>query len=313
MQTTTEPVADARSQVHRIADYWTTHGELPDDVSWDTVAEHAHTLHDAIEEQIQTHATGTELTRLEAEVWRLATLMAQEPGVVITDGIALVLAVDDGPFHTAAQSGAITPRTVDKLLARAEEKIAAAQRLAMLAADPEFEDEIEDPEVVVLDRWTRRRLEDLALPSEWTIEEFVQRYCNAVETRRDIGAFCERLLDDVGRKNVVQIAVPEQAYEGSLLLLTVHGNASLEDVDVVAETDAITIADRRFDVRVEVDPYGPSTLNCTTIYGTDPPEIGQPDDSKSEVPLADGVDAITDAVAARINDEDARTPGTALD
>jgi hypothetical protein len=313
MQPTTEPVADARSQVHRIADYWTTHDELPDDVSWDTVAEHAHTLHDAIEEQIQTHATGTGLTRLEAEVWRLAKLMAQEPGVVITDGIALVLAVDDGPFHTAAQLGAVTPRTVDKLLARVEEKIAAAQRLAMLAADPEFEDEIEDPEVVVLDRWTRQRLQDLAEPGEQTIEAVVRRHCDTVETRRDIGAFCEEFLDDVGRENVVQINVAEQVSEGAVLLLTVHGNVSLEDVDVVAETDAITIADRRFDVHVEVDPYGPSSLNCTTIYGTDPPEIGQPDDSQSEVALADGVDAVTDAVAARISDEDARTPGTALD
>jgi hypothetical protein len=314
MQTTTQPVADARSQVHRIADYWTTHGELPDDVSWDTVTEHAHTLHDAIEEQIQTHATGTELTRLEAEVWRLAKLMAQEPGVVITDGIALVLAVDDGPFHTAAvESEAITPREVDKLLARVEENVAAAQRLAMLAADPEFEDNIDNPEVVVLDRWTRQRLEDLAEPGEQTIEAVVRRHCDAVETRRELGAFCEEFLDEVGRENVVQITVAEQVSEGAVLLLTVHGNASLEDVDVVAETDAITIADRRFDVHVEVDPYGPSSLNCTTIYGTDPPENGQPDDSQSEVALADGVDAVTDAVAARINDEDARTPGTTLD
>lgn len=313
MQTTTESIEDARSQVNRIADYWTIHDELPNDVSWDTVTEHAHTLHDAIEEQIQTHAAGTGLTRLEAEVWGLAKLMAQEPGFVITDGIALVLAVDDSPFHTAAQSGAITPETVDELLGRVEEKVAAAQRLAMLAADPELEDDIDNPVVVVLDRRTRQRLQDLAVPGERTIEEFIRQYCDAVETRRELGAFCEQLLDEVGRENVAQIAVPAQSFEGALFSLIVHGNASLEDIEVVDETDAITIADRRFDVYVEIDPYGPSSQNCTTIYGSDPPRIGQPDDSQSEVPLADGVDAVTAAIAARIKDEDTRTPGTALD
>lgn len=313
MQTTTEPIEDARSQLNRIADYWTTHDELPDGVSWDTVTGHAQTLHGAIEEQIQTHAAGTGLTRLEAEVWGLAKLMTQKSGFMTTDAIALVLAVDDSPFHTAAQSGAITPRKVDELLARAEGEVAAAQRLAMLAADPEFEDNIDNPEVVVLDRGTRQRLQDLAEPGERTIEAVVRRHCDAVETRRELGAFCEQFLDDIGRENVAQIAVPEQSFEGVLFSLTVHGNASLEDVDVVDETDAITIADRCFDVHVDVDPYGLSSPNCTTIYGIDPPGIGQADGSQSEVPLAEGVEAVTDAVTDRISDEDALTPGTALD
>lgn len=177
----------------------------------------------------------------------------------------------------------------------------------------ELPDDIDNPEVVVLDSWTRRRLQDLAEPGERTIDDVVQRHCDAVETRRELGAFCKEFLDEGGRENVVQITVAEQVSEGAMLSLTVHGNASLEDIDVVDETDAITIADRRFDFHVEVNPYGPSSLNCTTIYGVDPPDIGKPDSSQSEVPLADGVEAIRNAVAARISDEDARTPGTALD
>lgn len=313
MQETTDTIDDTRIQLNRIADYWTSHDELPEEISWDTVTGHAHTIQEALEEQIQNHANETSLTVVEAEVWGLAKMMIPEPGFLTTDAIALVMAADNCPFHTAAKCGAITTDEAEEVLARAEEKVEAAERLAMLAADPDFGDDIDNPEVAILDRWTLKRLKDLAEPGDRTIDAVVQRHCDAVETQRELGAFCDQLLDEIGRENVAQIAVPEQSFEGSLFSLTVHGNASLDDVDVVSETDAITIADRRFDFNVEVDPYGPSWHNCTTIYGVNPPEVGQHDIPRDEVALADGVEALKDRVADRISDKNALSPGTSTD
>jgi hypothetical protein len=276
--------------LNELADHCDADQELPTKESWETVEEYSRALYTQIEDVIQAYTDETMLTRSESEIWALRKFVGEDYEILTFEAMAMVLSATETPFTAAADAmSPLTPETVERHHAHVAASVDQARRLATFEAEPHSVNWETNPVLCVLDRSTRNRLRDAAKDDEQTESDVVQRLLDETETRLTIQKFCQKYLDERGRDAVAQLVVHSQSLRGDSIHISAHTGVSGDVPAVVNETDAITVAGRRFDLQVTEDPGGPTTFKRTILYGWT-------DEHDSEVALKDGVKTVREKV-----------------
>lgn len=292
-----------QGRLNAIADAWTASNELPADTTWNDITDQSIALYKQLEDYIQAVETDTPFSRAEAEMWALRRTVDEQSTFLAYEAIELLLVSEDTPFTALAQAiDEITTSTVEEYAADVTAAVERAQDLAVAVEAPQNVRPA-SPAIAVLDRDTKRRLQDTATPDEESLDDVVSRLLREAETDLSLGEFCEQYLDERGREDVNQLAVQETTLEGGHLSVTVHGSRSQDVPNVVTETDTITIAGRRFDFHLVEDPYGPHNFERIPIYGW-------MDTDKEDVTLDEGVAAVRERVQELLTRDGAPTPGS---
>jgi hypothetical protein len=278
-----------RRELNAIADVWTASNELPADTSWADVNERSTELCDQLDDYILTLKKDTTLGLPEAVMWSLSNTVGAQHTSLTDDAIVMILLPVDTPFKPLAEAlDEITTSAVQTYAAEVDATVERARNLSITTMAPE-KSQSELPELVVLDRDTKRRLQNAAMPAEEALDAAVSRVLDQTETQRSLREFGGRYLDERGRENVNQFAVEEIPLRDECLSLTVHGARAEEDPEVVSETDKITVEGRQFDFHIVEDPYGPHTFERVPIYGWT-------DADEEDVALNEGVAVVRERV-----------------
>ena len=281
-----------REQLNEIADHWAADDEYPEDISETDVQELSQTLHDQLEDRIETYVTDTTLTRREAEVWALQKHIDEHHHFVTQETAALLLSTSSTGFGDTTSADeetstgqAITSEDVEQLFEAAKKEVDNAEQTIGAVTFPDRYDVLNSPELVWLDGHTVQRLRNQHRPDENTLNEVVARVLDETETWHSLEAFVHHYLNARGKNNVAQVAIERQSFKTGALQITAHTSVQGDLPDIVTETDAITHHGHRYDLHFHEDPSGPQELGRITLYASD--EIAGMD----AVPLENGLAA----------------------
>jgi len=293
-----------RTQLNRIASYGASTTTLPNGTTLDEVTDYAHDLHDRLETQIQRYDTDSPLSRSEAELWALRHSTGQQNTQLTCGAIALVLTPDDTPFTALASAiVANTAEAVEQYLAHVDATVDRATDVATAVTAPPPEATPEHPTLAVLDSYTKHRLQNAAAPDEHSLDTVLSRLLDEQETCLPLEQVCEQYLHERGRDVVRRLEVQKFPLQLNRISLTAIGPDAEDIPAVVSETDAVTIAGRRFDLEFEEQTGAVLSLGRIPIYDTNL-------DGETTVHLETGLTTLRDKIQTLTDSDTAHTPGT---
>lgn len=274
------------------------------DTSKADVAEVGQSLHEQLEDRIDTLVEETAFTQREAEVWALTRTYDEQDILLTHDAIALLLSTPDTGFGVSEQEGTgadtVTNDDVAQLLDDAEEKYEQARRLIGAVTFPERDDVLTSPTVTWLDYSTSHEVKHRRQPDDETIDDIISRLLIETENRRSLEEFVERYLEARGKGNVSQFAIEEEEIKHGILAFKSHTGRVDTLPEFVRETDAVTVQGTRFDIRFAEVQTGPSDFRRLTLYASDS-IIGM-----DGVELEDGLAAVNEHVRELIKNKEVR-------
>jgi len=286
-----------RVELNDIAEHLTETGTLPKGISRSYINKLGEALYESLAEPIEA-CSDSGLTRREAEVWVL-TNFVERHHVRLTDAaIALLIATPGSPFGEEVESTPVenialaeTISEIEDRYERAEEKYERAKQLVGTVPFRAGDEHLVSPRSAWLDSSTLDRIQERLKGGEMSLEAVITRLLDETETRLSLEEFIQSYLRAAGRDNVAQVAVDSQSLETETLTITAHTSANTGRLEVLSETDTITIGDREYRFRFEEVRLRPYT-------GEDRLSVYVADDivGMDGVQVTDGVERVVNSI-----------------
>ncbi len=276
--TTEEKLTTPRDELNRIMNESATEEPSIAENSLETVLHACETLDEAVRPRIETFATETPLTPIEAEIWVLRNTVGSQGTRLKYGAIALAMRANGSPFGRdwepdgeASFVECPTEAMVKDRYMDANEEFEEARDFVGASTFYNREEVLESPAAVWLSRDTidRVKSQSQGQPAETTVDDVVTRLLAETESRLTLEELIHAYLTARGDENIAQIVLHEGTSD-STLWFRAYGNVDDEPPDVIAETDAIEVGGQRYDFYFDEDPYWPADRSgIVTLYAAE--------------------------------------------
>lgn len=276
--TTEEKSTTPRDELNLIASQSATEESSITEDSLETVLHACETVDEAVRPRIETFATDTPLSSMQAEIWVLRSTVDSRGTRLTYGAIALAMRACGSPFgrnwEPDGKSSYMewpTEAMVKDIHMDSKEKFEEARDFVGASTFYNREEVLESPAIVWLGRDTIDRLEGQSRgqPADTTLDDVVTQLLAETESRLTLEELTHAYLTARGDENIAQIVLHEGTSD-STLWFRAYGNVDNEPPDVIAETDAIEVGGQRYDFYFDEDPYWPDDRGgIVTLYAAE--------------------------------------------